>query len=142
MKASGRASTSHDFCGRGTIECTADSFSADYDLKIPIEMTLDTSGLTVYIDNIYIKDNPIIEPGDISLLNCDEVGASEHIVKKMATHSPFVLQNSYRKETFDANGGTLTGQYEDGNPYSYAFGAASGRTSRILTWTLTLEKVK
>lgn len=142
VKASGSASTSHDFCGRGEIECKADSFSSSYDLKIPIEMKLDASELTVYIDYAYVEDNPVIGAGDISKLNCDSAGASVYILKKMVMHSPMVTETGFKIATLDANGGTLTGQYEDINPYSYAFGAAPGRTSRHLAWTLIVERIK
>ena len=96
----------------------------------------------MYIDNAYIKDNPDMESEDISQKNCDEAGASEYILKNMAIESPMVTESGFKLVVFDADGGTLTGQYEDGNPYTYAFGAASGRTSRHLTWTLTVERVK
>ncbi|MBI2129109.1 putative Ig domain-containing protein [Candidatus Woesearchaeota archaeon] len=142
MKASGSAATSYDFCEYSTTECNSDSFSASYGIKVPIEMTLDASGLTVYIDNPYVKDNPHLEAGDISQMTCSSPGIAEYILKKMAVESPFVRENSYRKAVFDANGGTLAGQYEDMNPYTYAFGAASGRTSRHLEWTLAVEIIK
>ncbi|MBI4452827.1 hypothetical protein HY637_05325, partial [Candidatus Woesearchaeota archaeon] len=142
MKASGRAATSYDFCEYSITKCNADSFSGSYDLKIPIEMKLDESGLRVYIANAYVKDNPDIGAGDISQMTCDSGDVAEYILKKIAIESPFVLENSYRVAVFDANGGTLTGQYEDMNPYTYASGAASGRTSRHLAWTLTVERVK
>ena len=141
MKATGRASTSHDFCGRGPIECRADSFSGSYVLSVPIEMRLDESGLSVYIDNAYVRDNPLIETEDLSQMTCDQAGAAQYILKKMAIESPFVLENGYKKVVLDANGGELSGQYEDMNPYAYAFGAASGRISRHLAWTLAVERI-
>ena len=137
MKASGRAAISFDFCDRGSLlECNADSFSGSYDLKVPIEIKLGESGLRVLIDNVYVKDNPNIEIGDVSQKTCKDAGAGEYILKNMATGSSLV------SEDLDANGGTLTGQYEDMNPYGYTFGASPGRTSRHLAWTLTVERVK